>query len=98
MTSAGDWLRRITIVVTARLLAGALGPIDAGGAAQEELPLAPPGLEEKRVATRLAPGVTHTMIERGHRSPSARSSTWRSACAGALERLRESPPTATCSW
>lgn len=69
MTSAGDWLRRITIVVTACLLAGAaLGPIDAGGAAQEELPLGPPGLEEKRVATRLAPGVMHTVIERGHRS------------------------------
>lgn len=32
--------------------------------------MGPPGLEERRVTRRLAPGVTHTMIERGHRSPS----------------------------
>ncbi len=70
MTSVSVLVRRSSIVLTGCLFAVVtLEPIGARGAAQKGLPLGPQGLEESRVTNRLASGVTHTTIERGHRSP-----------------------------
>lgn len=61
-------LGRVAIGIASLLLgAGLFGPV-ARGEALDELPLGRPGLEESRTSTTVAPGVVHTLIERGHRS------------------------------
>ena len=55
------------LLTTLLLVLVLCAPAQAGG-----LPLGPPGLEERRESTRLAPGVRWTHIVRGARSPAER--------------------------
>ncbi|MBA2274041.1 MAG: SPOR domain-containing protein, partial [Actinobacteria bacterium] len=63
--------RMMVAVASVALSAGLVVP--AGGlparSDPEGLPLGPPGLEETRTSTELAPGVLHTLIRRGHPDP-----------------------------
>lgn len=61
----------MAVVAAVALSAGLMVPAGGGPARSdpEGLPLGPPGLEETRRSTELAPGVVHTLIRRGHPDP-----------------------------
>ena len=71
METAGRRHIVMVVVASVALSAGLVVPAGGGPARSDPdgLPLGPPGLEETRSSTELAPGVVHTLIRRGHPDP-----------------------------